>query len=81
MPPTFVPPGAEVKDLFFPTSYVRWNDSEWVRSPLYGWGWTDPFTLGMFLTLEVRGKKVGLPFKFATPGAAWSEQVLAILRG
>lgn len=76
MVPTLVPPGASLSDFLFPTSYVSWVGNEWVERPLYMPWEATPFTLGAFLTLEVRGQKAGLSFRFTAMGSAWPQEII-----
>jgi hypothetical protein len=74
--PTLVPPGAFIRDLFYPASYATPGSS--LQRPLYGQFSTTPFTLGLFVTLEIGGKKQALNYRFAAV-KDWPDQIKALL--
>jgi hypothetical protein len=73
-----IPPGASVRDLFYPASYATWEGSSWYQRTLYQQFYTMPFTLGLFVTLEIGGKKQALNYRFVAV-KDWPDSIKALL--
>lgn len=68
MPPTPIPPGARLEDLFFPVTYVYYVSGRyggWNQLPLYKDDDPVPFTLGIFMTLEIGAQKKAFNHRFS----------------
>jgi hypothetical protein len=77
MASTIVPPGAAIRDLVYPASYVTWTGSDWQQNPLYNRRGTTPFTFGVFLTMDIDGRKLSMSYKFAAY-TGWPEQIIPL---
>jgi hypothetical protein len=77
MPPTVIPPGAKLDDLFYPVSYVAWSGRDWYQAPLYRDDSPSPVAFSLLVTLEVLGQKKSFNYKFAG-NTNWPTAVLAI---
>jgi hypothetical protein len=76
--PSLVPPGASVRDLFYPASYITWTGSKWDQAPIYRDEHPVSFTLGLFLTLEIAEKKQTFSYRFAAT-KDWPEPIKSLL--
>ncbi len=64
MVPSIVPPKTRLEDIVYPTSHVLYTSTGWDRKALYVDTETTPFEVGVFLTLEIKGQKRRLNFRF-----------------
>lgn len=80
MPPTPIPPGARLEDLFYPVTYVEYISGRyggWNQNPLYKDTDQVPFSLGIFMTLEIGSAKRGFSYRF-TASRDWPAEVRAL---
>lgn len=76
--PSLVPPGASIRDMFYPASYVSWTGSKWDHAPLYSDSDAVPFTLGLFMTLEVGAKRQTFSYRFDA-AKDWPQSIRLLL--
>jgi hypothetical protein len=63
MPPSLIPPGSSLEDIVFPVSYVYYSGG-WRQRNLFDVYEAASFGIGVFLSLEVKGQKRGITFRF-----------------